>query len=130
MSTPDPFAAFESERTVIKPSRARRAARHRRRCPPRPASEALPASWATSACSTRWCRPRAALLIGKLRNLVPLANVPAPACLPHRRGGAAVRCRPRGAAGVPNESVLAARRILCTALDEAVANTHWGVRAG
>jgi type VI secretion system protein ImpK len=33
-------------------------------------------------------------------------------------------------AGVSNESVLAARYVLCTALDEAVANTPWGVQAG
>jgi type VI secretion system protein ImpK len=31
---------------------------------------------------------------------------------------------------VSNESVLAARYVLCTALDEAVANTPWGVQAG
>jgi len=32
--------------------------------------------------------------------------------------------------GASNETVLAARYVLCTAIDEAVANTPWGVRSG
>jgi type VI secretion system protein ImpK len=68
------------------------------------------------------------VLIGKLRNLAQPPNVPA------LRASTADAVNQFDAnarrAGVSNESVLAARYVLCTALDEAVANTPWGVQAG
>lgn len=131
MTTPDPFAAFESERTVIKPKpRA-----------PGGAPPAAPAAFATGieplpadVGELGLLNPlvsaagKLLVLIGKLRNLVQPPNVPAlrasTADAVNRFDAAARR------AGVPNESVLAARYVLCTALDEAVANTPWGVQAG
>ncbi|RZL65882.1 MAG: DotU family type VI secretion system protein [Variovorax sp.] len=131
MTTPDPFAAFESERTVIKPKpRA-----------PGAGAAAAPAAFATGAeplpaevGELGLLNPlvsaagKLLVLIGKLRNLVQPPNVPAlrasTADAVNRFDAAARR------AGVSNESVLAARYVLCTALDEAVANTPWGVQAG
>ena len=132
MTTPDPFAAFESERTVIKPR-------------PR-ASGGTPPPSGPSAFSMG-SDPAAAelgelgllnplvsaagkllVLIGTLRNLVQPPNVAA------LRASTAEEVNQFDAtarrAGVSNESVLAARYVLCTALDEAVANTPWGVQAG
>ncbi len=132
MTTPDPFAAFESERTVIKPK-------------PRAAGGASPASGNAPYAASAEALPadvgelgllnplvsaagRLLVLVGKLRNLVQPPNVPA------LRASTADAVNQFDAAarrsGASNESVLAARYILCTALDEAVANTPWGVQAG
>ncbi|MBU2408641.1 MAG: DotU family type VI secretion system protein, partial [Gammaproteobacteria bacterium] len=68
------------------------------------------------------------ILIGKLRNMVQPSSVAA------LRASTAEAVNQFDAAarrnGVPNESVLAARYVMCTALDEAVANTPWGVQGG
>lgn len=135
MTAPDPFAAFESERTIIKPR-------------PRPsgggagastgtasraglaATDALPADVGELGLLNPLVSAAGKLLVlmGTLRNLVQPPNVPA------LRASAADAVNQFDAnarrAGVPNESVLAARYVLCTALDEAVANTPWGVHAG
>ena len=131
MSTPDPFAAFESERTVIKPKP--RAPGHTPGAPPPPPSGGGDVN-AVDVGELGLLNPlvsaagKLLVLIGKLRNLVQPPNVPAlrasTADAVNRFDAAARR------AGVPNESVLAARYVLCTALDEAVANTPWGVQAG
>lgn len=134
MSTPpDPFAAFESERTVIKPK-----PRTPGGTPPAPA----PAPFFGGADPTPAAdvgelgllnplvsaAGKLLVLIGKLRNLAQPPNVPAlrasTADAVNQFDASARR------AGVGNESVLAARYVLCTALDEAVANTPWGVQAG
>ncbi|MDM0117249.1 DotU family type VI secretion system protein [Variovorax sp. J22R133] len=135
-TTPDdPFAAYESERTVIKPK-------------PRPSSANAPSpatmtamtgsafESASPADSTDLgllnplvsAAGRLLMLIGKLRNLVQPRDVAA------LRSSAADAVNQFDAnarrAGVGNETVLAARYVLCTALDEAVSNTPWGVQAG
>jgi type VI secretion system protein ImpK len=131
MSTPDPFAAFESERTVIKPKpRAPGGA------PPPPASAVAPEPPpAAEIGELSLLNPlvsaagKLLLLCARLRNLAqPPGSVPAlraAAAQGVQQFDAAAR---RGGAG--NESVLAARYVLCTALDEAVANTPWGVAEG
>jgi len=134
MTTPDPFAAFESERTVIKP---------KPRTPANaPAASAAPAPFFPATDPTPVAdlgelgllnplvsaAGKLLVLIGKLRNLVQPPNVPAL----RASTAEAVNQFDQNArrAGVGNESVLAARYVLCTALDEAVANTPWGVQAG
>ncbi|QNK74259.1 DotU family type VI secretion system protein [Variovorax sp. PAMC28562] len=132
MTTPDPFAAFESERTVIKPKpRAGGGASPASGNAPYAASaEALPADVGELGLLNPLVSAAGKLLvlIGKLRNLVQPPNVPA------LRASTADAVNQFDAAarrsGASNESVLAARYILCTALDEAVANTPWGVQAG
>ena len=133
MTTPDPFAAFESERTIIKPK------------PRAPGGGGIPPSVAPAYAAGAESAPvelgelgllnplvsaagKLLVLTAKLRNLVQPPNVPAlrasTAEAVNQFDAAARR------AGVSNESVLAARYVLCTALDEAVANTPWGVQAG
>lgn len=130
MTTPDPFAAFESERTVIKPKpRAPGSAA----APPPSApmgGEPLPAELGELALLNPVVSAAGKLLVlmGQLRNRVHAPNVPALRASTAdavNQFDAAVR-----RAGVPNDSVMAARYVLCTALDEAVANTPWGAQAG
>lgn len=127
---PDPFAAFESERTVIKPK-----PRHPGGGSGGPAfvgggGEAPPAELGELGLMNPLVSAAARLLvlIGRLRNMVQPPNVPAlrtsTAEAVNQFDASARR------AGVGNESVLAARYVLCTALDEAVANTPWGVQGG
>ena len=132
MSTPDPFAAFESERTVIKPR-----PRSPGSTPPPPGTSAIamvsdPAAADLGELALLNPLVSAAgkllVLIGKLRNLVQppdMAALRASTADAVNQFDAAAR-----RAGVSNESVLAARYVLCTALDEAVANTPWGVQTG
>lgn len=131
MTTPDPFAAFESERTVIKPKP--RGPGNTPAVPPTSmggGADALPAELGELGLLNPLVSAAAKLLvlIGKLRNLVQPPNVPAlrasTADAVNQFDAAARR------AGVSNETVLAARYILCTSLDEAVANTPWGVQGG
>ena len=133
MTTPDPFAAFESERTIIKPK------------PRAPGGGGIPPSVTPAYATGGESAPielgelgllnplvsaagKLLVLTAKLRNLVQPPNVPAlrasTAEAVNQFDAAARR------AGASNESVLAARYVLCTALDEAVANTPWGVQAG
>ena len=130
MSTPDPFAAFESERTVIKPKP--RAPGGAPPPPPSyaPSAEALPAELGELGLLNPLVSAAAKLLAltARLRTLAQPPNVPAlrasTAEAVHHFDAVARR------AGVSNESVLAARYVLCTAVDEAVANTPWGAQAG
>jgi len=131
MSTPDPFAAFESERTVIKPKPRSPGGSAPPPMPiPAAAAEPLPAELGDLGLLNPLVSAAGRLLVlmGKLRNLVQQPNVPA------LRASTAEAVQQFDAAarraGASNESVLAARYILCTALDEAVANTPWGVQAG
>ena len=131
MTTPDPFAAFESERTVIKPKP--RMPGGNTPVPPTAmggGADPLPAEVGELGLLNPLVSAAAKLLvlIGKLRNLVHPPNVPAlrasTADAVNQFDAAARR------AGISNETVLAARYILCTSLDEAVANTPWGVQGG
>ncbi len=131
MSTPDPFAAFESDRTVIKPK-----PRTPGGAPPPPPSfgsggaDPLPAEVGELGLLNPLVSAAGKLLvlIGKLRTLSQMPNV---AALRASAAEAITRFEASARrAGASNESVLAARYVLCTALDEAVANTPWGVAAG
>jgi len=131
MTTPDPFAAYESERTVIKP-KPRASGGGGAAVPPTQmgGADALPGELGELGLLNPLVSAAGKLLvlIGRLRNLVQPRDVAA-----LRASTAdAVNQFDAGArrAGVGNESVLAARYVLCTALDEAVANTPWGVQAG
>ncbi|RYF83250.1 MAG: DotU family type VI secretion system protein [Comamonadaceae bacterium] len=132
MSTPDPFAAFESERTVIKPKpRTPAGGGMPPSAPPSAAAtEALPVELGALGLLNPLVSSAAGLLvlIGKLRHLVQPPNV---AALRASTADAVQRFDAEARrAGASNETVLAARYILCTALDEAVANTPWGVQGG
>ena len=130
MTTPDPFAAFESDRTVIKPK------------PRTPGGGAPPTAFAPAASDALpadvgelgllnplvSAAGKLLVLIGKLRTLSQMPNVPA---LRASTAEAITQFEAAGRrSGASNESVLAARYVLCTALDEAVANTPWSVQAG
>lgn len=132
MTTPDPFAAFESERTVIKP---------KPRTPgggapppvfasPPQQAEPLPVEVGELGLMNPLVSAAGKLLVlmGKLRGLGQMPNVQA-----LRASTAEAVTQFEGnarRAGASNESVLASRYVLCTAIDEAVANTPWGVQAG
>jgi len=129
MSTSDPFAAFESGRTVIKPR-----PHASNGPPPLPpgsghADRDAPAETGQIALLNPLvsCASRLLLLIGKLRHT---AQTPDAAAL---RASTAEAVQQFDAAarraGIGNETVVAARYALCTALDEAVANTPWGAAA-
>ena len=137
MSEEDPFAAFESDRTIIKPSAGRKPG----------VGAAAPAAAAPSSAPIGGLPPGAgsvtldALMSASLNPLVsaaaPLLNAapriramaqhPNPAGLKDaladglRKFEAQSRQR-----GLPNEQVIAARYVLCTLLDESAASTPWG----
>ena len=128
MSTPDPFSG-EAERTVIKP-RPRQPAGAAATVEGGAAAAPLPMEMSALGLVNPLVSAagRLLVLIGKLRNLVQPRDV---ATL---RTSAADAVNQFDAdarrAGIGNESVLAARYVLCTALDEAVANTPWGAQGG
>jgi len=131
MTTPDPFAAFESERTVIKPKpRAPLGSAAAPAAVPPGAPDPLPVDVGELALLNPLVSAAGKLLIlsSKLRHLAQPPNVPA---LRAQVGEAVQRFEASARrTGASNESVLAARYVLCTAVDEAVANTPWGVQAG
>lgn len=135
-SKPDPFAAFEGDRTVIKPSAGRG---------PRPAAApAGPAAggWAPPPAAPASDAPFADL--PAYASLNPLVQAAAPLLAAAPRLRAMVRHpnpqalrasladsvkRFESAArqqNLPNEQVVAARYILCTLLDESASSTPWG----
>jgi type VI secretion system protein ImpK len=134
MSNPDPFAAFETDRTVIKPR-------------PRAVSlgEANPLSTsAFNAARTSDVMPldlgtidvlnplvsTASTLLGLISSLRTVRQAPNITNLRASLAQAVQRFEAQAQQkGVTNGHVVAARYILCTALDEAVANTPWGAQA-
>ena len=130
MTNPDPFAAFESERTVIKPKPRNPGGGSGGPAYVAPGGEASAPELGELVLMNPLVSAAARLLvlIGRLRNMVQPPNVPAlrasTADAVNQFDAAARR------AGISNDSVLAARYVLCTALDEAVANTPWGVQGG
>ena len=129
-SQDDPFAAFESERTVIKPKP--RAPGYAGAAPAEPSP--LHDAPANESADLGLLNPlvsaagRLLMLASRLRTLVQPPNVPA---LRASAADAVQRFEVSARqAGIPNETVLAARYVLCTAVDESVANTPWGVQAG
>ena len=131
----NPFAAFESDRTIIKPSAGRNP---RGADAQAPAAAAAPAAVAPAVAapdgsalpahaSLNPLVQAAAPLLAAAPRLRALARHPNPAALRDslaesvRRFEAGARAQ-----GLPNEQVVAARYVLCTLLDEAAANTPWG----
>ncbi len=136
----DPFAAFGSDRTIIKPTAGR----------PRPPSEdaghgaaapSSPDSMATAASARGMPLAMDALMTNSLNPLVAAA-VPLLVAAPRIRTTAR-HPNPAGlkdalaegvrkfesqarTQGLPNDQVIAARYILCTLLDESAASTPWG----
>lgn len=132
----DPFAAFESDRTVIKPS-AGRGARPGAVPPPaasaapntaaRPAAAAPPLPELPAHASLNPLVQAAAPLLSAAPRLRATLRHPNPAALRDqlvesvKRFESVARAR-----GLPNEQVVAARYILCTLLDESASSTPWG----
>lgn len=131
MSASDPFASFEPERTIIKPTPRSADA------PPAGAAalrggpaEELGADLTQLSILNPLVSAAGKLLAlaARLRGMAAVPNVTtlrAAAADAVQRFDADAR-----RAGVSNESVLGARYVLCTAVDEAVANTPWGAQSG
>ena len=132
---PDPFAAFEGDRTVIKPSAGRGA---------RPGAPAAPIQQQPAAAPAMHAQGPALPDLPAHASLNPLVQAAAPLLSAAPRLRATVR-HPNPAAlrvqlvesikrfesvaraqGLPNEQVVAARYILCTLLDESASSTPWG----
>lgn len=130
----DPFAAFGSDRTIIKPSAGRSGAAVAASAPAAPAApQAAPGKEVPLALDT--------MMSGSLNPLVNAA-MPLLAAAPRVRHTAR-HPNPAGlrdaladgirkfesqarAQGIANEQVVAGRYILCTLLDESAASTPWG----
>ena len=137
----NPFAAFESDRTIIKPSAGRG---------PRPADGAAPPPVVSATAGPGWAAPNpqpgahnsdelpahaslnplvqaAAPLLSAAPRLRAMARHPNPSALREslaesvRRFEASARAQ-----SLPNDQVIAARYVLCTLLDEAASSTPWG----
>ena len=140
MSENDPFAAFESDRTIIKPSAGRGT---------RPAGEAAAAGAGSAAAGNQANLPPAgsgsvsldALMSASLNPLVsaaaPLLNAAPriramaqhanPAGLKDALADAIRKFEAQAhAKGLRNDHIIAARYVLCTLLDESAASTPWG----
>ncbi|MDP9901028.1 DotU family type VI secretion system protein [Variovorax ginsengisoli] len=133
-SNQDPFAAFNSDRTIIKPSAGR----------PRPPGDAPPASvgagtampagrdapLALDALMTASLNPlvaAAAALLTAAPHIRTTAHHPNPSGLKEALAEGIRKFEAQARAqGLPNEQVIAARYILCTLLDESAASTPWG----
>ncbi len=137
----DPFAAFNSDRTVIKPSagRARSGAPEGMTPPPGAAAApqagpALPigkeAPLSLDALMTASLNPlvaAAAPLLAAAPRVRTTARHPNPAGLKDALAEGVRKFEAQARAqGLPNEQVIAARYILCTMLDESAASTPWG----
>ncbi|MBX3604153.1 MAG: DotU family type VI secretion system protein [Piscinibacter sp.] len=138
----DPFAAFESDRTVIKPGAGR--GPRPPGAPQQPGAPAGPAGGGAAAAMP--VGKEAPLSIDALMtaNLNPLVAAAAPLLSAAPRIRSMVQHpNPAGlkdaladgirkfeaqarAEGLPNEQVVAGRYILCTLLDESAASTPWG----
>lgn len=139
MSTDDPFAPFESDRTIIKPNPGGRATAPARPAqvasgmppatvPPMSYTDAAPVDklFGIGGCVNPLVAAAAPLLrlVAQLRTMASCAN---PQAL---RDSIVQMVRKFEAhakgANLPNEQVMAARYILCTFVDEAAAGTPWG----
>lgn len=133
MSTPDPFAAFETDRTVIKPKPRLSGNEHNQTSPLSTGSfrapETAPLDMAAVAVLNPLVSAASTLLglISSLRNVRHAPNIPA---LRNSLTQAMQRFETDAhKLGLDNGQVVASRYVLCTALDEAVANTPWGAQA-
>ncbi len=134
MSNPDPFAAFEPERTVIKP-------KPRLSGNDRPQASSLPTasprtgdSAPLDMASVSVLNPLVSAASTLLGLISSLRNVRQPPNIPGLRSSLTHAIQRFEAdahkLGLDNGQVVASRYVLCTALDEAVANTPWGAQAG
>ncbi len=131
----DPFAAYGSDRTVIKPSAGRAGA-------PAAAAAAAPAPAAPAAPMGKEAPMSLDAMMSASLNPLVSAAMPVLAAAPRVRHTAR-HPNPTGlrdalgdgirkfetqarAQGLPNEQVIAARYILCTLLDESASSTPWG----
>ncbi|MEP7280809.1 MAG: DotU family type VI secretion system protein [Rubrivivax sp.] len=139
----DPFAAFESERTVIKPS-AGRGPRTSAIPPTGGPGFGVPPTAAGAGGASAALPPEVAAVLPSAPGLNPIVQAAAPLLALAPRLRAMVRHpSPAGlraalveavhrfeagvrAAGVPNEQVVAARYVLCTFIDESASGTPWG----
>ncbi len=138
----DPFAAFESDRTVIQPTGGRAA---RPAAPPgaaapgdtgiRPAAATgagggKEAPLALDALMTASLNPlvsAASPLLSAAPRIRAMVQHPNPAGLKDALADGVRKFEAQARAeGLPNEQVVAARYILCTLLDESAASTPWG----
>jgi type VI secretion system protein ImpK len=140
----DPFAAFESDRTVIKPSGGRGARPAGAGGMPGAAPGGPPQGGAAPRMETGGKEAPLALDALMSASLNPLVSAASPLLSAAPRIRAMVQHpNPAGlkdaladgirkfeararAEGLPNEQVIAARYILCTLLDESAASTPWG----
>lgn len=137
----DPFAAFESDRTVIKPS-AGRVARPGAGTPgggaqgvgpgapgrPEPAGKEAPLALdALMTASLNQLVAAASPLLSAAPRIRAMVQHPNPAGLKDALADGIRKFEAQARAeGLPNEQVIAARYILCTLLDESAASTPWG----
>jgi len=130
---PDPFAAFESDRTVIKPSAGRGA---RASAAPPPAAAAAPAASTGGSAALPDLPPHASLnplvqaaapLLSAAPRLRAMVRHPNPAALRASLVDSIQRFETTARKlGLPNDQVVAARYVLCTLLDESASSTPWG----
>jgi type VI secretion system protein ImpK len=132
----DPFAAFESDRTIIKPSAggARKPAAPAGPAPVSPAAPA-PASGSSEPAASE-LPPHASLnplvqaaapLLTAAPRLRAMVRHPNPAALRESLVAAIQRFESAARAqNLPNEQIVAARYVLCTLLDESASSTPWG----
>lgn len=121
----DPFSAFESDRTVIKPS----AGRGGRGSAPAaaPAAEATPLPELPGATGINPLVQAAAPLLQAAPRIRSMGQHANPAALRTAlvEGVRQFESTAR-AQGLPNEQVVAGRYVLCTFLDESASSTPWG----
>ncbi len=126
MSSDDPFSAFESDRTVIKPS-AGRGAPARAAGPAVAMPDAAPLPEMPAAAGFNPLLQAAASLLGAAPRIRAMPQHPNPAALRAALAEALRRFESNvRAQGLANEQVIAGRYILCTFLDESAASTPWG----
>ncbi|MCV2355951.1 DotU family type VI secretion system protein [Paucibacter sp. B2R-40] len=137
-NNPDPFSAFESDRTIIKPSGNRsRAPAGAAPAPANPAQHGLnsdpgpagPAGFGElpAHASLNPLVQAAAPLLAAAPRLRAMARHPNPQALRASLAEAISRFEAAARAqNLPNEQIVAARYILCTLLDESASSTPWG----
>ena len=134
--TGDPFAAFGSDRTIIKPSAGRAAAAGAAAAPaaqgaqaaPAPPMKEVPLSLDTMMSGSLNPLVNAAMpLLAAAPRVRHTARHPNPAALRDALAEGIRKFESQARAqGLPNEQVVAGRYILCTFLDESAASTPWG----
>jgi len=130
----DPFAAFGSERTIIKPSAGRGAPAGATAAPPPPAApqghagKDVPLSLDTMMSGSLNPLVNAAMpLLAAAPRVRHMPRHPNPAGLKDALADGIRKFEAQARAqGLPNEQVIAGRYILCTLLDESAASTPWG----